>query len=287
VNLTEGARRLALLLGVAGAILGGFASYTELQSVLGQRARHIKFEQLANSAVVKQARKQLPIDLSAGGNSDTPQIDPSTGGMGEAPSFRAPRAQNPPYAATAEPPGSEPGHPAPRDQMSPQNDIAQAWLGFDENRRQALLKKMTPAQKANLRRALEQSGHSASEQEERLFVQEDSKQQTQSDPIQEFIALPEDQQMAILKQLAPEKQDKLLAEVKARRTAGIKAIHWTGANAVESIETEDDQTLYPTPAPSAWYYLLIALVPFLGFFIPWGAVRAIGWVGTGFVSGPK
>jgi hypothetical protein len=40
MNLAEGTRRLALLLGVVGAILAGFASYLELQTVLGQRARH-------------------------------------------------------------------------------------------------------------------------------------------------------------------------------------------------------------------------------------------------------
>jgi hypothetical protein len=68
---------------------------------------------------------------------------------------------------------------------------------------------------------------------------------------------------------------------------GIKAIHWTKTLGVESIETDDGQTLYPTPAPPAWLYLLIALFPILGFFLPWGAVRVIGWVGAGFVASPK
>ena len=57
MNLREGTRRLALLLGVVGAILGGFASYLFLQPALEQRARHNRFEQLANSDVVKQERK--------------------------------------------------------------------------------------------------------------------------------------------------------------------------------------------------------------------------------------
>ena len=57
MNLREGTRRLALLLGLVGAILGGFASYSELQSIKGQRASYAKFEQLANSDVVKQERK--------------------------------------------------------------------------------------------------------------------------------------------------------------------------------------------------------------------------------------
>jgi predicted small secreted protein len=51
-----GTRRLALLLGAVGAILGGFASYVELQTVLSQKARQVRFEQLATSEVVQQVR---------------------------------------------------------------------------------------------------------------------------------------------------------------------------------------------------------------------------------------
>ncbi len=147
MNLKEGTRRLALLLGVVGAILGGFASYLELQTVLNQRARHNKFEQLANSGVVQQERKRLqtPIDLSAG----------IVGG----------------------------------------------------------------------------------------FIHDPS-------------------------------------EVDA---GGIKTINWAENYGVYSIETTDGQTLYATPAPSAWEYLWIPVFLFLGFFIPWGAVRAIGWTLEGFI----
>jgi hypothetical protein len=46
MNLREGTRRLALLLGAVRTILGGFASYLELQSALNQRERHNKFERM-------------------------------------------------------------------------------------------------------------------------------------------------------------------------------------------------------------------------------------------------
>jgi hypothetical protein len=167
MNLKEGTRRLALLLGVVGAILCGFASYVELQSVIRQRADHMRFEQLANSDAVTQSK--------------------------------------------------------------PQSD----------------------------------------------------------DPISEFMGLPRDKQLAALQQLPPENQDRLLAQIKARRKDGIKTILWTKDNGVESIETQDGQTLYPTPAPSAWLYCLIVLFPILGFLIPWAAVRAIGWVGAGFAETSK
>jgi hypothetical protein len=67
---------------------------------------------------------------------------------------------------------------------------------------------------------------------------------------------------------------------------GIKTVHFENRE-IASIETQDGQTLYLTPAPSAWLYLSVALFPFLGFFIPWGVVRAIGWVVAGFVQPSK
>jgi len=68
---------------------------------------------------------------------------------------------------------------------------------------------------------------------------------------------------------------------------GIQTINWSRKLSVESIETEDGQTLYPTSAPSAWTFLLMVLFPILGFLIPWAAIRAIGWVGAGFTASSK
>jgi hypothetical protein len=71
---------------------------------------------------------------------------------------------------------------------------------------------------------------------------------------------------------------------------GIKTIFWdkdhvwNDASGIYSIETDDGQTLYPTPAPAAWEYLLVVLFPLAGFVIPWGVVRAIGWVLSGFAE---
>ena len=62
INAKEGMRRLSLILGVAGAILGGFASYSEFQSVKEQRASYARFEQLVNSDVVKKERKNCLLD---------------------------------------------------------------------------------------------------------------------------------------------------------------------------------------------------------------------------------
>jgi len=155
VNLREGTRRLALLLGAAGVILGGFASYSELQTILELRASHNRFEQLAASPVAQQARRSLEI-ACADGHADNQCGD----------------------------------------------------------------------------------GH---------FV-----------PMSEF------------------------------DSGEIKTIYWSKDYQVGWIKTEDGQNLFSTtPAPAAWEYLLVALLPVFGFLIPWGAVRAIAWVGAGFVTGPK
>lgn len=65
---------------------------------------------------------------------------------------------------------------------------------------------------------------------------------------------------------------------------GIKSVEYDKDFNVVSIETMNGQILFPTPPPSQWMILLIAALPILGYFLPWGLVRAIGWVGAGFVS---
>ncbi len=149
MNLNEGTRRLALLLGAVGAITGGFVSYLQLQSALKQNAAHIRFERLANSPDILRERQETKQQLESVVN---PTVTDSSG-------WESP---------------------------------------IDAN--------------------------------------------------------------------------------------GIKSVTWGKDYGVASLETEDGQTLYPTPAPGAWSYLLVALLPLLGFFIPWGAVRAIGWVLAGFVA---
>lgn len=88
MNVKEGTRRLALLLGVAGAIRGGFRSYSELQTILEQRASHAKFAQLAASPVVQQARRSLEIacadghtDNQCGDEKYVPMSEVNSGGI--------------------------------------------------------------------------------------------------------------------------------------------------------------------------------------------------------------
>ncbi len=165
MNLREGTRRLALLLGVVGAVLCGFFSYFLLQSTLEQSADHRRFEQLANSDAVQQERY---LRFTKGQTGDIPNAKPDD-----------------PYAGSAQSQGGK-----------------YVW---------------------------------------------------------------------------PSEVNK----------GGIKKIYWTVGPSVSSIETTDGQTIYPTPAPGARSYVLIATLPLLGFFIPWGVTRAIGWVVAGFVQPSK
>ena len=196
-------------MGVIGAILGGFASYMELQTVLNQRARHNRFEQLATSEVVQQESKNLQLWK--------PVIDPKTGEPIQIDPKTGERIQAAPvdYDALAAKYGATPqGKPLPP-----------SSTGIEYDREGKPIK-------------------------------------AAPDPYA-TIAIPNPSDV---------------------NEGGIKTINWTNGYGVESIVTEDGQTLYPTPAPVIQSYALIVLFPILGFLLPWGAIRGVEWVRAGFTE---
>ena len=205
MNVREGMRRLALLLGVLGAAFGCFASYVVLRDALAARARHKAFELLATSDVVQRERKSLQEEHES-------WFRPWVDGWEE-------------YRRVPTPP----------------KDIVAAWISFSPEHREELLAKMTPEQKHRLRTLIEQQ----TQKKEDWFSEN-----------------------------APAS-----SEV---NKSGVKTVRWNKDLGVESIETEDGTTLYPTPVPTRWPYLLAAIFPVLGFAVPWGLVRALAWVGVGF-----
>ena len=220
MNLREGMRRLALFLGAVGAILGGFASYLELQSVLNQGARHSRFEQLANSDVIQQEQKSWSLTL----------------------------------------------------QYTPEKAI-ETFRKLSENQQRDLF------------------GHLTSEEQGDLIAKLKCEPLPSGFPstattVGNLLKIPNhpgyildlrDDPYACL----PDTGDPPISTV---NEGGVKAIHWSKVLVIESIETQDGKTLYPTPAPNRWLYLLAAILPLLGFALPWGLVRAVGWVGAGFVA---
>ena len=239
MNLREGTRRLALLLGVAGAIFGGFVSYLQLQSTMRQRADHQRFEQLADSRVVQeQFRKR----------------------------------------------------------------VASKWFSLDQEQRKEALARMTPEQKTRLQKYVAEYEQKASETID-FKKYEGITAKASGDEFDQYktnrtgpapkqprgrrgkIDLSAGDTPPI--DLSAGDKPPADSDTSTPNEDGIKTIHWTDGFEPESIETTDGRTLYPTPAPGLWSYVTIAVLPLLGFFIPWGAVRAIGWVAAGFVTGPK
>lgn len=193
MNLREGTRRLALLLGVLGVMAGGFASYAELQSVLALRTAHNHFEQLASSPVVQQARNSC-----LGSN---------------APSGREPWDRPTKVAAQKGNPWDKPNSGGTVSGAPKRNDF------------------LTPPY---------------------CFIPESDPNSMEYTPSES-------------------------------NSSGMKTIHFENRE-IASIDTVEGQTLYPTPAPGVWSYFLIAILPVLGFLAPWCVIRAIGWVGAGFVK---
>ncbi len=48
---------------------------------------------------------------------------------------------------------------------------------------------------------------------------------------------------------------------------------------------DDGQRVHRTDPPGLWRYLRVFTFPVLGFLIPWGAIRALTWIGVGFSAG--
>ncbi len=234
MNLREGTRRLALLLGAVGAILGGVVSYSQLQSLMRQRADHRQFGLLANSGLVQEAKSWItlaPEQRDKALAQMTPEHKSQLAkalGFNGTPRFN-PNAPYEPYDRWAQyevkPPAKKVKTPAP---VKPPQSLDNSGNPID----------------APSKTYLDDNGNPISGQTTSSDVGEIDKD-------------------------------------------GIKTIRWTSDHQVGSLETQDGQTLYPTSAPGARSYILIAILPILGFFIPWGAVRAIAWVGAGFVASPK
>jgi hypothetical protein len=261
MNLHEGTRRLALLLGVVGALFGGFASYVELQSVIHQRALHERFDQLANSDVVRLERKTLqawtPVPDKwaqyAVKRKNTRYLDPKSG----EPILIDPQTGN----------GIETDTKTGKSfEIDPKTGerIKSAPRAWDANG--------NPIPSAAPTRAWDANGnpvHIASSP-------------VQIDPKTGRGVLAQNQGGSANPGGSTADLDLFIPSPSDVNSGGVKTINWAKNYGVYSIETEDGQTLFPIQPPSLWLYLLAAIFPVAGFLVVWGTIRAIGWVVTGF-----
>ena len=203
MNVREGSRRLALLLGVVGALFGGFMSFLQLQQVLNQRSIHNSLE-----GDISQMR---PLPQGAVVDSDFLKGAIKVGELEQ--------SGSPPTPATS------PSQPKEWDASG------KPIVDYDALAAQVRAEHPAPAK---------------------------------ADKWQKYTVPPDDLTSA----------RKPVAEA-----------HGNPADStLVSTKNDDSRTLYPTPAPSIWRYALLFLWPLVGFFIPWGTIRGIVWVVTGFIQ---
>ena len=66
---------------------------------------------------------------------------------------------------------------------------------------------------------------------------------------------------------------------------GIAQIRVNDKSEIDWFTLEDGKAVFRTQAPSALWYLLYPLIVASGFLLPWGAVRLITWIISGFIGG--
>lgn len=64
---------------------------------------------------------------------------------------------------------------------------------------------------------------------------------------------------------------------------GINQIHVNDKGAIEWFAMDDGKTIARTQAPSTLWYLLYPLAVAVGFLVPWGIVRLVTWLVSGFM----
>jgi hypothetical protein len=87
----------------------------------------------------------------------------------------------------------------------------------------------------------------------------------------------------IARDLAKEKIVNISLEIPSR-PKGIRLFRVNGRSEIEAFELEDGRTVMRTNAPSALWYLLYPLLAAAGFLLPWGAVRLVNWIVSGFIG---
>jgi hypothetical protein len=228
--------------------VGAIGSYSYLQPVMHQRELHRAFEQLATSDIVKQERKKLQAPPDF--IPDTPDFIPDSGQF-------APISGLPPGAVLK---------PIPQHGRAKLSDAQPRYVQLPNGSYLEWPEGISAEEfKTKAAKLMGTSPTPSNAKPQQAHIKEYSPQQLQAQvDWGTSIPLPS-----------------------AVSKGGIETINWSHDYGVASIETDDGQTLYPTAAPSAWLYLLIALLPLFGFIIPWGVVRVIGWTLAGFVASPK
>ena len=213
MNRKVGIQRLAMLLGIIGAICGALAAFVEFRPLREQTVRHYRFEKLANSQAVQDSRNCWKGVLTERGCNE--EKTGPWGAIHQIGAIPAPMAWSVAF---------------PNSQAIELSDglIRDFPLSMTQEQIESVLRKDFPSGAAG-----------------------DRRQQLTKGPLEEFPL-----------------------SIVDRGEIGV--VRWNANLGIASIETREGQILYPTPLPPWWAYTSIVLLPILGFFVPWGAVRASG-----------
>jgi hypothetical protein len=262
VNIREGMRRIGILLGVSGGLLGGFLAYSDAQNLWTTRAAHKKFEFLMTTPTMQKVAKDMKIDYDALAKQARAVYSLPAPGRGDifdqihAGSASATKGVNKladqtiDYDALAKQAGAVASRPAPID--------------YDALAKQA--------------RAISSLPSAPVAPGDFMEMQRKGTQTFVPPRIDEWEgpAIKDDENGG--RYLLP--ANPLL---RGNRD-GINTVHVDPARMVSSIELSTGELITRTEAPHLSAYLLLLLYPVLGFLLPWGGIRILTWVGIGFAA---
>ena len=231
MNVREGMRRLGILLGVSGGILGGCLAYSDAKAAWDSHAAYRAFESRMASSTMQKVAKAAR-DYQNGPWVKYRSKEPS-GPVNFEPNGTiwetVPSDSSPPEKAKAPPTRSKfGGIPVEEDPGSGRKP--DVWEKAAKNEDWKLWKRDTEAPAALPRDFFDKPG-------------------------------------AILVSVGLD---------------GIKQVAVDRAGLVFSIETSNGTWVDRTDAPALRAYLIPLLYPILGFLLPWGGIRILTWVGSGF-----
>jgi hypothetical protein len=229
MNMREGMRRLGILLGVLGGMIGALAAYSTARELWSASQAHKRFESLMASRTMQELASAAK-DQWRTRNAPEPPIPPS-------------------------PPGFKPETHWGSLMATPAQVLQDPMFqGLPLEERRKVLLRVDPS-----------FGELARDQQDKVLSWKPDKK----------LGPPPDT-------LPPDFFDKPVRYLVAVNAGGIRDATVDQTGTVTSIRLVTGESVQRIPPASwrAWFSLLI--YPLLGFLMPWGAIRALTWVGAGF-----
>jgi hypothetical protein len=264
MNVREGMRRLGILLGVSGAILGGFVSYSDAKAAWDSHRAYRRFESVMASPAMRKVAKAAQDYQREYWKGPWTRFRETIG--------RVTYADGAIWEDVPE--GTRHVAKLGPGKYRITTDAGTFEITTDEANPQASadLSKLTDEQLEVYRDLL------AQKQGKAPF----SKQHRADTAIPTFEEFKKEADSADWKlwKAEPERshEDQLLVLV---NLDGIKDVMVDQAGDIDSIELTTGESIPKLTPPALRAYVIPLLYPILGFLLPWGAARVLTWVGSG------